>query len=70
MCPFNLSKGRLAFRLTPSLLCTQASKAMFLHIQEHKEITREKAKPLAMALQRSTVGLAWERKPTALCVDA
>lgn len=43
---------------------------MLLHIQEHEEITCKEARPLAMTLQRATVGLALERKPTAVCVDA
>lgn len=77
MHPPTLSKTCLAFHLTPSLLSTQTSKAMLLHIQEHKEITCKEAKPLAMTLQRAETGLekgrvgrALERKPTAVCVDA
>lgn len=64
-----LSKGSLASHSAPALLHTQTSKAMLLHIQEHKEITSKEAKPLVVTLQRATVGLALERKPTAVCVD-
>lgn len=65
-----LSEGSLASHSAPALLYAQNSKVMLLHIQEYEEIIPKEAKPLAMTLQRATVGLALERKPIAMCVDA